>query len=69
MSLPLFPFKQMTIRGSFTGTRDELIALLALARAGRIPELPVESRDLVSANETLADLKAGRIIGRAVLAP
>ena len=69
LSLPLFPFKQMTVRGSFTGTRDELVALLDLARTGRIPEIPVESRALDRANETLEDLKAGRIIGRAVLTP
>ncbi|MHA1564830.1 MAG: alcohol dehydrogenase [Alphaproteobacteria bacterium] len=69
LSLPLFPFKQMTVRGSFTGTRDELIALLDLARTGRIPEIPIETHALDRANETLEDLKAGRIIGRAVLTP
>ncbi len=69
LSLPLFPFKQMTVRGSFTGTLDELRALLALARDGRIPQIPIESRSLDRANETLEDLKAGRIIGRAVLTP
>ncbi len=69
LSLPLFPFKLMTVKGSFTGTIDELRALMALAREGRIPAIPIERRALDRANETLEDLKAGRIVGRAVLIP
>ena len=67
VSLPTFPFKQMTMRGSFTGSRPELEELLDLARAGRIKPLPVASRPMAQVNQTLNDLKNGQIVGRVVL--
>ena len=67
--LPLFPFKIMTVRGSFVGTLAEMHELMALVGGGKVPALPVEPRPMARANDTLEDLKAGRIVGRVVLNP
>ena len=67
MSLPMFPFKLMTVRGSFTGTLDELGQLIDLAKAGRITPLPIATRPFREVNRTLTDLREGRIVGRVVL--
>ncbi len=69
ISLPLFPFKLMTVRGSFTGTLEEMAELMGLVKAGKVPPIPVEPRPLVQATQTLNDLRAGRILGRVVLTP
>ncbi len=69
LSLPLLPLKAIGLRGTYVGSRAELGELLALARAGRIPPIPIERRPLAGANEALEDLRAGRVVGRAVLVP
>lgn len=69
MPLPLFPFRNITVRGSYVGSLGELGELVALARAGGVEAIPVEARSLDRAQETLDDLKAGRIVGRVVLTP
>lgn len=69
ISLPTFPFKQITMRGSFTGSRTELGELLELARAGKVKPLPVASRPMAEVNQTLVDLRNGSIVGRVVLTP
>lgn len=67
--MPQFPFKMMTLRGSFTGTLDELKALMDLVKAGKVPPIPVEPRPLEAAQQTLTDLREGRVLGRVVLNP
>ena len=67
MSLPLFPFKLMTVRGSFTGSLEELRELIELAKAGRIPPIPIATRSFSEVNATLQDLREGRVVGRIVL--
>ena len=69
LPLPQFPFKMMTLRGSFTGTLEELRELMALAQSGKVPPIPVETRPLARANDTLNDLRDGRVLGRVVLQP
>ena len=45
-------------------------ARVARPRAhGRGPPIPIRTRPLSEATETLEDLKAGRIVGRVVLTP
>ncbi len=67
MSLPLFPFKLMTVRGSFTGSLEEMHALIDIAKAGRIPPIPISTRPFAEINRTLTDLREGHVIGRVVL--
>ena len=44
-------------------------ALVALARAGQVLEIPVQTRPLHDAQRSLDDLKHGRIVGRVVRRP
>lgn len=67
--VPLFPFKNITVRGSMVGSLAEMAALMDLVKAGKVPPLPVAPRPLDQAWETLEDLRAGKIVGRVVLKP
>ncbi len=67
--LPLLPLRVLTLRGSYVGSLAELHGVVALARAGDVRAVPIETRPLARAEATLEDLKAGRILGRVVLAP
>jgi alcohol dehydrogenase, propanol-preferring len=68
VSTVLFPFKMMTIEGSYVGTLEDLRELLALVQAGKVPPIPIETRPASEASNALADLKSGgRVRGRVVL--
>ncbi len=67
--LPLLSPRNLTIRGSHVGTLDELKALVAFAREGRMPPLPFSTRPMREVNEAIDDLEARRTVGRVVLAP
>jgi D-arabinose 1-dehydrogenase-like Zn-dependent alcohol dehydrogenase len=41
---------------------------MVLAKAGKIAPLPITERPLDQASESLDDLRAGRVVGRIVLA-
>lgn len=69
LPLPHFPFRAITITGSYVGSLRQLRELVALAREGRVHPVPVEARPLERAQASLDDLKAGRIVGRIVLTP
>ncbi len=69
LSLPVFPLRAIALQGSYTGSLGELQELVALMRAKGMPEIPVRTRPLTDANEALADLRAGKVIGRVVLTP
>jgi alcohol dehydrogenase len=63
----MFPMKAMTIEGTLTGTLKQAQELLALARSGRIPTIPISERPFTEAQAALDDLRAGRVVGRVVL--
>ena len=64
----MFPFKMMSIEGSYVGTLDDLKELMALVKAGKVPPIPLETRPAEKASEALSDLKTGgRVRGRVVL--
>jgi D-arabinose 1-dehydrogenase-like Zn-dependent alcohol dehydrogenase len=69
ISLPLLVMRAVTVSGSYVGSRDELRQLIDLARRERVAPLPVKARPLKEASAALAELKAGKIIGRVVLHP
>jgi D-arabinose 1-dehydrogenase-like Zn-dependent alcohol dehydrogenase len=68
VSTVLFPFKMMSIEGSYVGTLQDLKELLELGQAGKITPIPVEMRSAERATESLADLKrGGKVRGRVVM--
>ena len=71
VDLPLVtvPLKAITIEGAYTGTFGALEELVDLARKGTVKPVVSKKYGLDGANEALSDLKAGRIVGRAVINP
>ena len=69
MPIPLFPLLGITVRGSVVGSATDLQEVVALAELGAIGAIPYSTRPLSEAARTLADLKAGKIVGRVVLTP
>ncbi|HEX2215699.1 MAG TPA: alcohol dehydrogenase [Xanthobacteraceae bacterium] len=67
--VPMFPLRVMSIEGTFVGTLAEAQEMLALARSGKVPPVPIAERPLGQAQRTLDDLRHGRIVGRVVLTP
>ena len=61
--------KAVCITGSYVGSLQQMHELMAIARAGRLPGMPLTPQPLAGASQALADLKAGRIRGRTVLVP
>jgi D-arabinose 1-dehydrogenase-like Zn-dependent alcohol dehydrogenase len=68
MPAAMFVLRAMTIEGILTGTLSEAEELMALVRAGQSPAVPVAERPLAEARAALDDLRAGRVVGRVVLA-
>lgn len=72
-STPIVPalvsMKAASVIGSYVGSLQEMHELMAIARSGSLPALPMASTPLANATQALADLKAGRIKGRTILRP
>ena len=68
-TLPLatLPLRAVSLVGVFTGTLPEFQELMALAREGKVKPAPIETRPLETAQQSLDDLRAGRVRGRVVL--
>jgi D-arabinose 1-dehydrogenase-like Zn-dependent alcohol dehydrogenase len=66
-SAAMFALRAMTIEGVLTGTLAQARELMALARAGKAPSIPIVERPLSEAQASLDDLRAGRVAGRLVL--
>ncbi len=64
----MIAIKAITIEGTLTGTLAEARELMALARSGKIGAIPTHTRPLDQAQAALEDLRAGRVVGRTVLA-
>ena len=66
---PLPPIAQRAIgiQGSYVGSLQELKEVVALAKKGKLKPMPVETRPAEQANQSLEDLKGGRVVGRVVL--
>jgi D-arabinose 1-dehydrogenase-like Zn-dependent alcohol dehydrogenase len=69
LSLPLLPMRAITVQGSYVGSLAEMKELLSLVASGKVPPVPISAYPLDEANAVLESLKAGRVIGRAVLTP
>ena len=68
---PLPPFAQRAIGlvGSYVGNLKELKEVVALAKKRKLKPTPLATRPIAEVNAILDDLKAGRVLGRVVLAP
>ena len=69
LSLVTIPLKSIMIQGAYTGNYSDMVELLALARKGTINPVISKRYSLDEANSALGDLKARKIIGRAVINP
>jgi propanol-preferring alcohol dehydrogenase len=58
--------RAITIQGSHLGSVEELRAVVALAREGKIKPIPIQKRPLAEVSRTLDELKAGSVVGRVV---
>jgi D-arabinose 1-dehydrogenase-like Zn-dependent alcohol dehydrogenase len=58
--------RAITVQGSHLGSVAELKAVVALARAGKIKPIPIETRPLSEVSRTLDQLKDGAVVGRVV---
>lgn len=67
----LVAMKCVTVQGSFVGTLAQLHELLALARGGTLPEVPIAPGPLSAAglDTALQGLVEGTVRGRVVLSP
>jgi alcohol dehydrogenase, propanol-preferring len=65
--LATLPLRGVSLIGVFTGTLPEFRELMALARQGKVKPGPIETRPPETAQQSLDDLRAGRIRGRVVL--
>jgi alcohol dehydrogenase/propanol-preferring alcohol dehydrogenase len=63
------PLRAVSITGSYVGSLAEMGEVMALARQGGLPALPVATRPLAEVNDALEDLRSGRVRGRTVLQP
>ncbi len=69
LPLPVLPMRAITLQGSYVGSLTEMTELLDLVRRTGLPPLPVATRPLSEVNAALADLRAGKVVGRVVLVP
>ena len=69
LSVPMIPLKNATIMGSYVGTLGDMAEMMALAKSGTLPALPVATRPLAEVADVLAALKGGKIVGRVVVKP
>ena len=65
----MLPLRAVSIIGSYVGSLAEMGEVMALARQGGLPAMPVTARPLSEVNEALAALRSGAVRGRAVLRP
>jgi alcohol dehydrogenase, propanol-preferring len=69
ISTPVPALKNLTIRGSYTGSLVELRELIDIVRQKRLRPIPVKTYPLGEAARLLDGVKEGSILGRAVLTP
>ena len=72
-STPIVPamvaMKAVSVIGSYVGSLAEMHELMALARSGVLPDMPVTPQPLAQATQALDELRAGRVRGRVILKP
>jgi D-arabinose 1-dehydrogenase-like Zn-dependent alcohol dehydrogenase len=69
LALPLLPIRAISIEGMLVGTLAEFREVMDLVAAGKVVAVPLQERRLDQADAALRELKAGHILGRAILRP
>lgn len=69
ISTALLPLRHVTLRGSYVGSLAELRELVAIMQERDVKSVPITTRPMSEVNAIIADLEAGRIVGRTVMAP
>jgi len=71
VDLPLvsIPLKAITIQGAYTGSYNDMIELIDLAKRGIIKPIVSKHYSMDEANTALEDLKNRKVIGRSVINP
>lgn len=69
LSPALLPMRAVSVQGSYIGNLGELHELMALVRDRYVQPIPLSCRCLDDAPAALADLGAGRVVGRVILQP
>ncbi|MEZ5825755.1 MAG: hypothetical protein R3C97_13735 [Geminicoccaceae bacterium] len=69
VSTALLPLRMMALKGSYVGTLDDLHAVMALAKDGKMPPIRVTGCPLHDVNNALDSLTGGVVTGRVVLQP
>jgi alcohol dehydrogenase/propanol-preferring alcohol dehydrogenase len=59
--------KAVSVIGSYVGSLAEMQELMAIARSGVLPDMPLTHAPLADATAALEDLRAGRVRGRIIL--
>jgi D-arabinose 1-dehydrogenase-like Zn-dependent alcohol dehydrogenase len=59
--------KAVSVIGSYVGSLVEMQELMAMARGGVLPDMPLTEQPLANATAALEDLRAGRVRGRIIL--
>lgn len=67
LPLPLMPAKIVTLQGSMLGGLSDLREVIALAKKGLLPPIPIDHRPMSGASGALDDLRNGKVSGRVVL--
>ncbi len=65
--LPLLTGAGLTIQGSLTRTLEDLHDVVALARQGMLPQIPVKILPRADVNDALVRLDRGNVTGRMIL--
>jgi len=67
VALAILALREIDVHGSFVGSPADLAELVELAKSGRLQLAQVTQRPLDEAQDSLASLVAGKVIGRQVL--
>ena len=61
--------KAVSVIGSYVGSLADMQELMAMARTGALPDMPITRMPLTDASQALDALRAGHVRGRIVLQP
>jgi D-arabinose 1-dehydrogenase-like Zn-dependent alcohol dehydrogenase len=65
--LPMQALLEKKLMGSYVGSLGDMAELMELVVAGKIDPVAVETRDVSAANETLEQMKEGKLLGLVAL--